>query len=422
MRIPALIVGGFLGSGKTTFIIRSLLPKFKEKRIAILVNDFGKVNYDKIRLYQESMEVYGVEGGCFCCELGGELLSALAQIKRKEPEFLIVETSGLSDPSPIYYSLETSGYVVELIIGVFGLDMEDDVLKTALVQSQIDSAHCLVLTKADLLSNAQLREKLEFFHSYQKPLFLAKEGFVDEDIHKLFGTLKTPPALKGHHSVFDSITLHLDGYYSKQELESFLLNLPKGVYRVKGVVNCLESPLPLGLNYSFGYITWERLETEQKPFLVFIGQNLNKKIFEEFPKGGDLGIEHEKVCFPIEEFDAREGIAYIEGIAMDELDTAERLLNDLEEGDFLFIEEKRFKNFSEVNDLLKVCINSEKDKILFWKVPSGVVSYILSKLPKHKRVYHLSSHYLLPKAYLSLRLDTPEKESFVLSCYNNTKI
>ncbi|WP_333785102.1 hypothetical protein [Thermocrinis sp.] len=109
----------------------------------------------------------------------------------------------------------------------------------------------------------------------------------------------------------------------------------------------------------------------------------------------------------MEEFDAREGIAYIEGIAMDELDVAERL---------------RFRNHSEVDDLLKVCINSEKDRILFWKVPSGVVSYILSKLPKYKKVYHLSNHYLLPNAYLSIRLDTPEKENFILSYYNNTKI
>jgi G3E family GTPase len=134
-KIPAVVVSGFLGSGKTTFILRSLLPRLKGKKISVVVNDFGEVNYDKIRLYQEGLEVYGIEGNCFCCELGGEFLNILASIKRQGVEFLVVETSGVSDPSPIYYSLESSGFSVELMIGVFALDIEEGLLKHPLLAS-----------------------------------------------------------------------------------------------------------------------------------------------------------------------------------------------------------------------------------------------------------------------------------------------
>lgn len=119
-RIPAVVVSGFLGSGKTTFIIRSLLPRLKDKRLSIIVNDFGQTNFDKIRLYQENFEVFGIEGNCFCCELGGEFLNLLSELKNKNIDFLIVETSGISNPAPIFYGLESTGFRVELIVGVFG--------------------------------------------------------------------------------------------------------------------------------------------------------------------------------------------------------------------------------------------------------------------------------------------------------------
>ncbi len=417
MRIPALIVGGFLGSGKTTFIIKSILTRLKGKKVAVLVNDFGQINYDKIRLYQENMEVYGVEGGCFCCELGGEFLNTLAKLKDKKLDMLIVETSGVSNPSPIYYSLETSGFSVELIIGVFGLDLEEDILSKPLVQAQIEASHCLILTKADMLKNGQIKRKLSFFSSYQKPIFLATEGWVEEDLEKLFGVVREAPKGKEGHGSFQSWIVKPKGFFSRSDLEDFLLKLPKSIYRVKGIVQCLESPIPMGLNYSFGYITWEKVETQQEPFLVFIGEKVDRSIFESFPEGTFLSLEHERVCFPLGEFNAREGIAYLDGTAMDELEVAERLLEELENGDFLFIsaEDLNFRNFEDIKAIIEKCESSEFEKVVFWRMPSCVVSYILEKLSEKKIFYHLSEHYLLPKAHISLRVDTPAKRETLLS-------
>ncbi|WP_448588153.1 CobW family GTP-binding protein [Thermocrinis sp.] len=423
MSIPSLIVGGFLGSGKTTFIINSILPKLSGKRIAIIVNDFGKINYDRIRLYQETMEVYGVEGGCFCCELGGEFLETIAMLKSKDLDLLVVETSGISDPSPIYYSLETSGYNMELIVGVFGLDMDEELLKTPLVQAQLEASHILVLTKADLLGDAQINKRVSFFSSHHKPIFLAREGLVEEDIQKLFGNFKEAPNLRGKHTDFRSLNITLDGFYSKWELEKFFSKLPKEVYRAKGIVYCLESPVPLGVNYSFGHLTWERLETEERPFLIFIGKEIERDLLKDFPKGGMLSIEHEKVCFPLEEFDAREDVAYYKGEAMDELEVAEKLWEELEKEDFLLIsgEELSFRGFVDIKELCKRCQSSPFDKVVFWKVPSGVVSYVLKNL-KNKLIYHLSKHFLLPKAHISLRVDTPAKEETILALIKSNAI
>jgi hypothetical protein len=64
--------------------------------------------------------------------------------------------------------------------------------------------------------------------------------------------------------------------------------------------------------------------------LVFIGSKIDQKLFESFPRSQKLSHEHEKLCFPLYEFDARDGIAYLDGEAMDELQVAEKLLEVLE--------------------------------------------------------------------------------------------
>jgi len=416
-RIPAVVVSGFLGSGKTTFIIRSLLPRLKYKRLSIIVNDFGQTNFDKIRLYQENFEVFGIEGNCFCCELGGEFLNLLSELKNRNIDFLIVETSGISNPVPIFYGLESTGFRVELIVGVFGLDLDEPLLTSPLVQAQIEASHCLVLTKADLVTKEEAKKRFKFFAGYQKPVFLAKDGYVEEDIETLFGQVKTEPKRTSRHDAFKSHTLTLNGFYSKLEVEEFFKNLPKSIYRAKGIIHCLGSPLPLALNYSFGNLMWERLEVEEKPFLVFIGSKINQKLFESFPRSQKLSHEHEKLCFPLYEFDARDGIAYLDGEAMDELQVAEKLLEELKDENFWLIsgEGISFTDFSDLKRLYEECKNSNHKKLVFWKIPSAIVSYLLEKLPKDKLVYHLSTHYLLPKAHISLKIDTKEKERVIFS-------
>jgi G3E family GTPase len=72
-----------------------------------------------------------------------------------------------------------------------------------------------------------------------KPVFLAKDGYVEEDIETLFGQVKTEPKRTSRHDAFKSHTLTLNGFYSKLEVEEFFQNLPKSIYRAKGIIHCL---------------------------------------------------------------------------------------------------------------------------------------------------------------------------------------
>ena len=188
-----------------------------------------------------------------------------------------------------------------LIIGVFALDIEEGLLKHSLLQAQMDASHCFVLTKADLLPERDALNKLKPFLEWQKPTFLAKEGYVEEDIESLFGQVQEKPRGSGKHQSFESYTLRLKGFYSKLEVEEFFRKLPRNVYRAKGIIYFVS------------------------------GETLS------------------------------------------------------------------FEGFSDIKKFCEDLKNSHFKRLVLLKVPSGVVSY------------------LLPKAHLSLQVDTKEKEETILS-------
>lgn len=101
--VPVLVVTGFLGAGKTTFINRLLSSG--HRRIAAIVNDFGAINLDVALIEGQADTVVGLENGCICCSLQGDLLRALKQVLAHEPEAIVIEASGVSDPRGIAQAL-----------------------------------------------------------------------------------------------------------------------------------------------------------------------------------------------------------------------------------------------------------------------------------------------------------------------------
>merc|ERR1719224_70830 len=82
-KIPVTILTGFLGSGKTT-LLNYILTEQREKKIAIIENEFGEVSIDDSLLKQDKMalaeKIVTMDNGCMCCTIRGDLLSGLKEI------------------------------------------------------------------------------------------------------------------------------------------------------------------------------------------------------------------------------------------------------------------------------------------------------------------------------------------------------
>ncbi|KAA0916744.1 GTP-binding protein [Aquicoccus porphyridii] len=106
MSVPVLLVTGFLGAGKTTFINR-VLEGDHGLRIAAIVNDFGSINIDAALLDRSAEGVIGLKNGCICCSLQGDLMRTLKLVlaRAPKPELIVIEASGVADPAGIVQSL-----------------------------------------------------------------------------------------------------------------------------------------------------------------------------------------------------------------------------------------------------------------------------------------------------------------------------
>jgi cobalamin biosynthesis protein CobW len=107
-KIPATIVTGFLGAGKTT-LIRHLLTHAHGKRLALIINEFGDVGVDKEVLESCGSETCRAEdmielsNGCICCTVGEDFIPAMTALlaRDEKPDHIVIETSGLALPQPL---------------------------------------------------------------------------------------------------------------------------------------------------------------------------------------------------------------------------------------------------------------------------------------------------------------------------------
>jgi G3E family GTPase len=158
--VPILLVTGFLGAGKTT-VVNYLLAQAEGRRIAALVNDFGAINIDAELIEGASDGVVSLSNGCICCSLEGDLLRTLATLLRREPqpELIVIETSGVADPSDIVRNLMdpviSREAPLETVLCVVDATARPEALnEDALLRSQLRAADIVALSKADLVDAA----------------------------------------------------------------------------------------------------------------------------------------------------------------------------------------------------------------------------------------------------------------------------
>lgn len=188
--VPAVVIGGYLGAGKTT-LVNHLLRHAAGRRIAVLVNDFGELAIDADLIEGASGQVLALAGGCVCCSFGDDLLSGLNTVLQRTPapEVVLIECSGVGLPASVARTARLcTGLELQGVVGV--LDAETlrqraaDAYVGDTVRQQLREADLFLLNKADLLpapALAGLRAWLAAEHPLT-PLLACERGQVPPEV------------------------------------------------------------------------------------------------------------------------------------------------------------------------------------------------------------------------------------------------
>jgi len=194
---PVNVITGFLGSGKTTLLQR-LLRSPELSNVAVLVNEFGEVglDHDLLRAMAESTVLLG--NGCLCCAVRGDLEKALRELLSQRtrgdiPHFrrVVIETSGLADPSPIAYTLLSEQVLRHhfrlsgIITTVDGVNGAAQLSEFAEAAKQVAMADRVIVTKTDIceaVSLAALRARLRAFNGSAQ---MVESSEIGAEIHRV---------------------------------------------------------------------------------------------------------------------------------------------------------------------------------------------------------------------------------------------
>jgi len=153
MRI--LLVGGFLGSGKTT-LIKKLIRGIVDggQKVAIIENEIGEVGIDDAVLGEADVQITPLFGGCVCCQISGDLVIAAKKIEQEvQPDWLIVELTGVAFMGGMIEVFTNYDNTVDICaLGVVDASRWE-VMKRAmgeLFKFQLESANLVLLNKADV--------------------------------------------------------------------------------------------------------------------------------------------------------------------------------------------------------------------------------------------------------------------------------
>lgn len=254
-RIPALVVSGFLGSGKTT-LVRRLLEHAQRagRRVAVVSNELGALGIDEALLGSGGQAYVELAGGCVCCKLSDELSETLQHLwDTVRPDEVIIETSGVALPFETQLNLwrepvsdwvgdDAAVVVVNAEQLVEGRDLDDT------FEYQVSSADLLLLNKVDLVPEESLAEAEARLRALapDTPILRCVGGDVAPEL--LFPPDPTglrasrrgaggPPRPHSHEQ-FEVEVLELEAGLSEEAVEARLRGT--GALRIKGFVLCAE--------------------------------------------------------------------------------------------------------------------------------------------------------------------------------------
>ena len=241
-----VLLTGFLGAGKTTFL-NNILEECKENKIGVIINEYSETGIDGELISNNGFNIIELtNGSIFCACIKGKFVDSLIAMDLYGFEYIFIEASGLADPSnigniiselkklnKIQYEYLGSVCIVDAVYFLEHLDL------LPAIERQIKHSNAVIINKVDLSTREKIRSIKESINSINYDINIYSTSYGKVQIKEIIKELS--------HSTTDSeettnteadrtktLTIKTIEPISKKGLESFLEDLCKFTYRIKG--------------------------------------------------------------------------------------------------------------------------------------------------------------------------------------------
>jgi len=296
---------GFLGSGKTT-LARRILEEFgAQRRLALIVNEFGDVGVDGDILKGNDIDLIQLSSGYLCCTLKGSLLAAVVELSAKSPlDHIVIEATGVAEPEEMLASFYEPGFRERFELGplITVVDtpkfLKIREMLGPFYEAQVEKADAVILNKLDLATAELMEEVREEVLDLNESALIRYSERCDVDLPELLDgptsgalaryalVMTDVPAVHDHdHHVHDArhapaacFVLDAPEPLNRSAVETLFAGAPEGLWRAKGFIRIDGADWLV--QFAMGELELTPADPRDRHYLVFIGDALERDWFQ----------------------------------------------------------------------------------------------------------------------------------------------
>lgn len=294
-----IVIAGFLGSGKTSFLQNFIEYETQANRfVGIIQNEIGKVGLDA-KLLDYNYSMVEIDEGCVCCSLAGQLRAGvLSLLQKSTPDIILLETTGVANPFNLLSELDELKDIIEFESIITVVDAKNCIQhfrEYKIFKDQIRAADTILLNKIDLVTEEELEEVENLLKRHNKcahilrtvnceinPTLVSNYAKLISSSSALIASEFTEESTIFRTHKMDnlsSIKKELPYTLNRDVFIKHLKSIDNDIVRIKGVVQFTDSDKQFLIQFVNKTFEISQLDTQlsRENFLIYIGKDMHTK-------------------------------------------------------------------------------------------------------------------------------------------------